>query len=1274
MENTKNRVLDKFTNLYSLSKTLRFELKPVGKTLDNLRIAMGWDEKLQTFLKDREIEDAYQILKPVFDKLHEDFITKSLENTENKKLFSFSRYFKLKNDLSQINRKEQEGDYKRKEKEFGAEEKLLRNIFVKVWINEGENFKNSIVGDGNEREILKEKGYKILTEAGILKYIKMNIDKFAELKLNTREDISWKKDNKNLVEKADLEKSLGTVESRGIFEGFFTYFSGFNQNRENYYSADEKATAVASRIIDENLPKFCDNVLEFEKRKNEILGADEFLKLKNIALTAKDQNGNEIELHKISSSIFDVNYFVNCLSQGEIEKYNLEIGNVNNLINRYNQQKSNELGYKKISKFKTLYKQIGCGAKGDFIQSIKTDDELKELFKDTKIKGEVFFKNINNLEEVILGLGNFKGVYWSDKALNTISGKYFANWASLKELLKNAKIFKKEKDEIKIPQTIELFDLFGVLDVSELVFKENFNENDELKQKILKSNEKNSIKLLKMIFVDVEENQNVFEDLKYKLPINDFKKDENTQIIKTWLDSLLNTNQILKYFKVRENKIKGNPLNAEVSEALNKILFEENPTVNYDIIRNYLTQKPTEGVNKLKLNFGNVVLAAGWDVNKEPERGCLILKDDNNKKYLAILTHKTQKFFGEKAKYKDFTDSESWQKMDYKLLPGPNKMLPKVLLAKSDRYKFGATDEILKIYDEGGFKKNEPAFTKAKLGKIVDFFKHGLTIYPSRENSWQDLFGFKFSDTSKYESVDQFYTEVEKQGYKLSWSDISKKFITEKTDAGEMYLFEIRNKDNNLKDGKEKSREGQNLHTIYWNAVFGNTANKPKLNGEAEIFYRPIIKNIVEAKSKDKNGKVFGASKKRFEQEKFVFHCPITLNFCLKSTRCNDVINKVTIENKNDVCFIGIDRGEKHLAYYSVVNQKGKILEQGSFNKINGQNYAKKLEEKAGHRDEARKNWKTIGTIKELKDGYISQVVRKIVDLAVKYNAYIVLEDLNSGFKRGRQKIEKSVYQKLELALAKKLNFVVDKKARDGEIGSVQRALQLTPPATNFADIEKAKQFGVMLYVRANYTSQTDPVTGWRKTIYFKSTTQENLKKEIYEKFNKIGFDGNDYYFEYKDENTGKNWKIYSGINGKSLDRFRGKKDNNGIWKVEKQDVVQLLNEVFGQQTGATNDLKTKITNDNVNDLKYAIDLIQQIRNTGTDEKDDDFILSSVRDKNNNHFDSRKDGAVLPNGDANGAYNIARKGILAFERINAKPEKPELYIADVEWDKWLQSR
>ena len=47
---------------------------------------LKYEESFKTFLKDQDIEDAYQILKPVFDIIHENFITKSLESEEAKKI------------------------------------------------------------------------------------------------------------------------------------------------------------------------------------------------------------------------------------------------------------------------------------------------------------------------------------------------------------------------------------------------------------------------------------------------------------------------------------------------------------------------------------------------------------------------------------------------------------------------------------------------------------------------------------------------------------------------------------------------------------------------------------------------------------------------------------------------------------------------------------------------------------------------------------------------------------------------------------------------------------------------------------------------------------------------------------------------------------------------------------------------------------------------------------------------------------------------------------
>lgn len=360
-------------------------------------------------------------------------------------------------------------------------------------------------------------------------------------------------------------------------------------------------------------------------------------------------------------------------------------------------------------------------------------------------------------------------------------------------------------------------------------------------------------------------------------------------------------------------------------------------------------------------------------------------------------------------------------------------------------------------------------------------------------------------------------------------------------------------------------------------------------------------------------------------------------------------------------------------------------------------NYNDLLDAMASNRDMARKNWQTIGTIKELKEGYISQVVRKIADIAIKNNAFIVLEDLNTGFKRGRQKIEKSVYQKFELALAKKLNFLVDKSAENGRIGSVTNALQLTPPINNYGDIENKKQVGIMLYTRANYTSQTDPVTGWRKTIYLKKGSEQDIKEQIRKEFTDIGFDGKDYYFEYVAKNIQKPWRLYSGKNGKQLDRFRGKRGDKNEWTDERINIVDNLRGIFknfdpnrsyySQITDGKIEL-SKIDERNTawESLCFTIDTIQQIRNTGIDEGDGDFILSPVRDENGDHFDSRITSKDSPtSGDANGAFNIARKGILMSEHIrvwikNGKSKYDKntsdlnLFIVEEEWDLYLSNR
>ncbi|OQA04431.1 MAG: hypothetical protein BWY68_00325 [bacterium ADurb.Bin400] len=481
----------------------------------------------------------------------------------------------------------------------------------------------------------------------------------------------------------------------------------------------------------------------------------------------------------------------------------------------------------------------------------------------------------------------------------------------------------------------------------------------------------------------------------------------------------------------------------------------------------------------------------------------------------------------------------------------------------------------------------------------------------------------------------------------------------------------------------------QNLHTLYWNMVFTNP-NQFKLNGEAEMFLRKASLENKETIKTQKNSRTIehGIKNKRYTEDKFLFHVPIKLNFCREERRLNNKVNSAIASNFDNLHVIGIDRGEKHLAYYSVIDTKGNIVEQGTLNSdLQGQNYAEKLENLARQRDEARKSWQEIGTIKELKDGYVSQVVRRIADLVIKYNGIVVLEDLNTGFKRGRQKIEKSVYQKLELALAKKLNFLVDKSAQDGEVGSPSRALQLTPLINNFGEMEKWKQWGVLFYTRAAYTSITDPITGFRKNIFLPRDTVKSMREAILN-FDGINYDQtkNAYYFTYDPSNfkgnkcSSQTWTIYSCV-----DRIINKRNKeSGKWESHPINATEKLNDLLAShninknlpilpQIEARNDLPGKF----YEELIWCINLILQLRNSDSSNNTDfiqspvePFFNSRIHEKTGRQSDG-KDIANLPTcGDANGAYNIARKGLIMLKKIRQNPEKPDLFVSDEEWDQF----
>ena len=66
-------MFSEFTNQYELSKTLRFELKPVGETQQML-------EDNNVFQKDEIIQKKYKQTKVYFDRLHREFVAEALRD------------------------------------------------------------------------------------------------------------------------------------------------------------------------------------------------------------------------------------------------------------------------------------------------------------------------------------------------------------------------------------------------------------------------------------------------------------------------------------------------------------------------------------------------------------------------------------------------------------------------------------------------------------------------------------------------------------------------------------------------------------------------------------------------------------------------------------------------------------------------------------------------------------------------------------------------------------------------------------------------------------------------------------------------------------------------------------------------------------------------------------------------------------------------------------------------------------------------------------------
>ena len=1277
-----------FVKSYPVSKTLRFELKPVGETWDNLE-ANGY------LADDYTRSQNYAKAKELLDNIHRDYIDKVLSNTKFDWKPLMDALIARKKNLTDASRK----DYIAKQKDaIGFFEKELTD---------------------------KNNGYDRLTGKSVLDDAK---------------------------ERCREQNDLEGLKTLNAFDKFTVYFSGYYVNRENMYSGKNKVS-VPYRIVVDNFPKFVGNIQKYNKFKEiDLKNSDPVLK------KLKENLGID-DLDKY----FDVNNYNLFITQSGIEQYNY-------LFEGKKTESENKQGFNELLNLE-WQKQAGLKSESDAKLGKKGDYKMEPLYKQIlSIQNKSYIpKQFNDMNELIETLCNF--VQSIDD--NKIPDKAYELVCNLDEDVQNRQ--NKSLNEFHFDLSKIHIDSSNINNFSEYVFNsweslggrlQNYYATKYGDPKMTKTRDRVNKDLKKGITLDVALEAVCLEDSfslhNYTSKLSDFCKkikenkihcktltsldfskmsddeyEDNVVHIREMLDPYVGLLHLINVFEIDDSYEKDGSFYADLSEITGKL---RDVISIYNKSRNYCTKKRYDA-SKIKVNLKFPTLADGWDCNKEKDNKAIILRKEGTY-YLGVMTK------GLLKSNKAPSENDSvFEKMEYKLLPSPVKMLPKIFVkSKSAKELYGLTDELLEGY-ESGKHKNGATFDIVFCHSLIDYYKKCIKTY----ESWS-VFDFHFSDTNEYKDMSDFYNEINNQNYKVSFVKIKSEEVYKQVKDGLLFLFKIYNKDFKKKDsdnircpcGVDSYANTENLHTLYWKALFSDeNLSKPtiKLNGQAELFFRKasisspsihksgsvlvnrktvdgltipgnVYKELVGyynhsdvklstiaqeyvSKVKVKNASHDIIKDRRFTVDKMTFHVPITFNYSLDSK--NGDINKKVVNSiirDSDLKIIGIDRGERNLIYISMIDCSGRILYQRSLNIINDSDfdysnddasigcydYQKALDVREKGNKDSRRNWMKIEGIRQFKEGYLSKVVHYISKLVIENNAILVMEDLNYGFKRGRFGIEKQVYQKFENMLISKLNYLVLKSRSDCEAGGALNGYQLTNLQTDVST--SVKQTGIIFYVPAAFTSKIDPSTGFANLFNFGSVPDTiDGRRRFLMKFKAISFDTKEgryaFSFDYRDFNTKtedfrNNWTVYSAD-------FRYVYSRKNRCYETKNPTSMIKNALLSSNIddNCILDHICNLDGKALNDIFYAFKLSVEMR---VENESEDYIMSPVKDEEGLFFCSNTKNHKTPvDSDANGAYHIALKGNLTLNLLKEtydefKPRVEIPLISNKDWLRYMQSR
>lgn len=908
------------------------------------------------------------------------------------------------------------------------------------------------------------------------------------------------------------------IEATASFENYYTQFQDFLKLRRRMYEAAGKHNEIAFRIVDDNFPVFYANCRKLELIRNL---SDDGSAIKASSCYRKLEELSETHYMPVSNKAIEA--YNACIS-GVFEDDRLSDPGVNQLINEYNQTHPEN----RLPQFSKLYLNILSEREPLF--SIAKFSNTEEIVSSVREFAGRFFPAAEEFQG-FLSNAKPEGIVVAEKNSARFSHAVLGDWRSVKQALSYC-----PKEEKGKP-----FYSFTVIDSYLKEYYEDTQAEGSFCDEWFSGFSRFAL-------------ASFWEKIDFS-KIRDLRKNKGeVTYLKNFLDEM---NSFYRYLALVEKPLEdvpGSPVDEVFYAEYDKFMSLRSEFITlYNMIRNFVTQKLSK-VEKVPLHFDIANLGGGWDVDKEDVNGCYVFRDvDDGKTYLGIRNRNAGRI--------SFTSDKdsTMRKMNCVFLGQPATMLPHMFLSKGGIKKYCPSQEILDGYAAGKHTKSSGNFDLEFCHKYIDFCKESIRKY----EKW-NVFDFKFSDTSRYADVSEFYAEVSAGGFSMSFSGISRSELDKMVDDGKIYLFEVYTRSLSGKPVRK------NIHSLMFINAFTDS-DFFRLNGGIEVFYRPALiekdekgdyithkkgsvlvnkttksgftidnktymniynhfnhgtKLSEDAESMLASGEVIYKvaaydiiKDKRYTEEQFTLHCPVSINrkggFVRETEFNRNVLDD--LRGGNDMNILAINRGENNLLYAVLMDMKGNILMHRDFNIIksgnHSVNYRDKLRIRADERDEARHDWQSIDRITDLKEGYLSCVISEIANIMIDNNAVVVMEKLSKNFKSSRACIEENIYQKFEQNLIRKLSCLAFKDRRKDEIGGLRRPYQLVP---EFVSMDKiGSQFGCLFFMNPAYVSRFDPETGFANIFRFRDLTNFSKKQAFFKKFDSISMEDGVLTFRY---------------------------------------------------------------------------------------------------------------------------------------------------------------